>query len=65
MNIKRIFGTILTILGIVGLIYTAVLFVNSSGGNNRDVKALVIYGVLGIIFFISGIGLVKTTKDEA
>ena len=64
MNIKRIFGAILTILGIVGLIYTAVLFVNTSG-NSRDIKALVIYGILGLIFFVSGIVLVRTTKDES
>jgi uncharacterized membrane protein len=64
MNIKRIFGSILTILGIVGLIYGAVLFVNTTGGS-RDVKALLIYGALGLVFLISGIGLVKTTKDEA
>ena len=64
MNIKRIFGAVLTILGIIGLIYTAVLFVNTSGGTH-NIKALVIYGILGIIFFIAGIGLIKTTKDEA
>ncbi|MGE0638240.1 MAG: hypothetical protein AB7G44_07420 [Bacteroidia bacterium] len=64
MNLKRIFGAILTVLGIGGLIYTAVLFVNTAGGN-RDVKALIIYGVLGLLFFISGISLVRTTKDEA
>ena len=64
MNIKRIFGAILTILGIVGLIYTAIIFVNTSGGT-LAVKALIIYGVLGIIFFVAGIGLVRSTKDEA
>ena len=64
MNVKRIFGTILTILGIVGLIYTAVVFANTGGGE-RDIKALIIYGVLGIVFFVSGISLIKTTKDEA
>ena len=64
MNIKRIFGSTLTILGIAGLIYGAILFVNTSGAM-RDVRALIIYGVLGIIFLISGLGLIKTTKDEA
>ncbi len=64
MNIKRIFGSILTVLGIVGLIYTAYLFVNTSGGT-RDIKSLIIYGILGLIFFGSGISLVRTTKDEA
>ena len=64
MNLKRIFGTVLTILGIGGLIYTAVLFMNT-GGSNKDIRAIIIFGVLGIIFFASGIGLVKNTKDEA
>jgi hypothetical protein len=64
MNLKRIFGAILTILGTGGLIYAAVLFVTGTGGT-RDIKSLVIYGVLGLIFFIAGISLVRTTKDEA
>ena len=64
MNVKRIFGSLLTILGIGGLIYAAVVFTNSTGGN-RDVKSLIIFGVLGLLFFISGISLVKTTKDES
>ena len=64
MNVKRIFGVILTLLGIGGLIYTAVLFSNTSG-NNQDVKSLIVYGVLGIVFFIAGIGLVRTIKDES
>ena len=64
MNLKRIFGALLTLLGIGGLIYVAVLFVNSSGGT-RDVKALIIYSILGIVFFVAGISLVRTTKDEA
>ena len=64
MNLKRIFGAILTLLGIGGLIYAAILFVNTAGGT-RDIKALIIYGILGLLFFISGIGLVRTTKDES
>ncbi len=64
MNIKRIFGTILTPLGIGGLIYAAAVFVRTSGGS-RDVRALIIFGVLGILFFISGISLVRSTKDES
>jgi hypothetical protein len=64
MNIKRIFGALLTALGIGGLIYTAVVF-SSTSGETQDIKSLIIYGVLGIIFFISGISLVRTTKDES
>ena len=64
MNLKRIFGTILTLLGIGGLIYTAVLFAETAGAT-ADVKSLIIYGILGLIFFTSGISLVRTTKDES
>ena len=64
MNLKRIFGALLTALGIGGLIYTAVVFTDTAG-SERDIKALIIYGVLGIVFFVSGISLVRTTKDES
>jgi len=64
MNVKRIFGSILTILGIIGLIYAAYVFANT-GGQMRDVKSVIIYGILGIVFFLSGISLVRNTKDEA
>jgi uncharacterized membrane protein len=63
MNLKRIFGALLTILGIAGLIYAAIMFVNKSGEGNLN--ALIIYGIIGLIFFISGISLIRTTKDEA
>lgn len=65
MNIKRLFGGLLTTLGIAALIYTAFLFVNNSNSGNRDVKALITYGTLGLLFFIAGINLVRTTKDES
>jgi len=61
MNLKRVFGTILTILGIVGLIYAAVGFVQ----NSEAPKVLIVYGVLGIIFFFTGISLVRNTRDVA
>lgn len=64
MNVKRIFGTLLTLLGIIGLIYAAYVFASTSG-EMRDVKSLIIYGILGVIFFLSGISLIRNTKDEA
>lgn len=64
MNIKRIFGSVLTVLGIIGLIYAAYMFVNT-GGAVAEVKILAVYGILGLIFFITGISLVRATKDEA
>jgi uncharacterized membrane protein len=61
---KRIFGATLTVLGIIGLIYAAIVYVDSTreAGN---IKALVIYGMLGLLFFGAGISLVQTTKDAA
>jgi hypothetical protein len=47
---------LLTALGIGGLIYTAVIFAGTSG--ETRCKSLIIYGILGIIFFVSGISLV-------
>lgn len=61
MNVKRLFGVILTILGIGGLIYAAVIFMNGGG----QYKALAVYGILGAIFFFTGISLVRTTRDDA
>lgn len=64
MNIKRIFGSLLTVLGIIGLIVAAVLFVGEYGGSS-NFKILATYGILGLIFFISGIGLIRTTNDAS
>jgi hypothetical protein len=64
MNIKRIFGALLTILGIGGLIYAAVIFAGNTSGST-GVKSLIVFAVLGLIFFVSGIGLIRATKDES
>ena len=65
MNLKRIFGAILTLLGIGGLLYTAVLFSGAYGNTDQGIRSMIIYGVLGALFFASGIGLVRTMKDES
>lgn len=64
MNLKRVFGVILTVLGIAGLIYAAYLFMNSEG-SSRQIKALIVYGILGAVFFFTGIGLIRTTHDDS
>jgi len=64
MNVKRIFGIILTVLGIVALIYFATLFIKSTG-TAKQIKVLVVYGILGAIFFFTGISLIRTTRDDA
>jgi uncharacterized membrane protein len=61
---KRVLGIILSILGIVGLIYAGAVFMNTSGGE-RNIKSLALFGILGLIFFVSGISLVRNTNDKA
>jgi uncharacterized membrane protein len=63
MNLKRIFGGVLTTLGIIALIYGAYSFMTTKTGS--DWKSLLVCIILGIVFFSAGIGLVKGTKDEA
>lgn len=63
MNLKRIFGTVLTVLGIFGLIYDAILYVNTPSGTN-NLKALIIYSILSLIFFVAGINLILNTKEK-
>jgi uncharacterized membrane protein len=62
MNTKRTFGIILTVLGIAGLIYCAVIFMQTTG--TRQIKSLIVYGLLGCIFFFTGISLIRTTHDD-
>jgi hypothetical protein len=59
---KRGLGLLLTLLGIAGLIIAAFNFINHSGGAH-DFKVITTCITLGIIFFFSGIGLIRSTKD--
>ncbi len=58
------FGIVLTVLGIVGLIVAAVNFATSKAGD-MNVRMILIFSILGAIFFFTGIGLIKTTKDRS
>jgi len=58
---KRTFGGILTVLGIIGLIYTGIQVINHTG----NATTLIVVGLIAVLFFFSGIGLVRNTKDEA
>lgn len=60
---KRILGIVLSILGIVGLIYAGIMFMNG-GGSNKNIKSIIFSGVLGAIFFSAGISLIRNTKDR-
>ncbi|MFZ6050398.1 hypothetical protein [Halocola ammonii] len=59
MKLKSIFGALLTLLGVAGLIYSAFLFI----GNDYDWKRLLVFGIIGFIFFVSGIKLIRNLGD--
>ena len=61
---KRILGVVLSVLGIIGLIIAAVRFA-THGAGTQGIRLTLIALILGGIFFFSGIGLVKSTKDKA
>ena len=61
---KRILGIVLALLGVAGLIMAGVYFMNTGQGT-RNLKSIFLYGILGAIFFFSGIGLIRNTKDKA
>ena len=61
---KRILGIILSLMGVAGLIIAGIFFMKGGSGTTT-IKEVIIYAVLGIIFFIAGISLVGSTKDKA
>lgn len=61
---KRVLGIILSLLGVIGLIYAGVSFMNGGEGT-RNIKAIIFTSILGAIFFFSGIGLIRNTSDKA
>lgn len=66
MDLKQVFGTILTVLGIIILIVAVVGII--SGGTNimglaMGVWQATIVSVLGLIFFLTGISLIKNTSS--
>jgi hypothetical protein len=60
---KRLLGIILSILGIIGLIIAAVNFINGGSGSHHF-RAILAYGILGVLFFTAGVSLVRTTTDK-
>ena len=61
---KRLLGIILSLLGIAGLILAGVYFMKSNQGT-KSVKEILLFGILGAIFFFAGIGIVRNTNDKA
>jgi hypothetical protein len=61
---KRVLGIVLSLLGVTGLIYAGICFLNGGSGQ-KNIKLIIFSGVLGSVFFFAGIALVRNTKDKA
>ncbi|MDF2454159.1 MAG: hypothetical protein K0R51_152 [Cytophagaceae bacterium] len=61
MNIKVIFGSLLTGLGIIGLLYAGFVFTQHGVKEGRVLFTTLI---IGFIFFSAGIGLVKSSSGS-
>lgn len=48
---KRIIGIVLTVLGVIGLLYAGISFVQGKS-NSQDIKILVVSAILGLIFLV-------------
>ncbi|MCC2544931.1 hypothetical protein LJY25_00620 [Hymenobacter sp. BT175] len=64
MNQKRTFGGLLTVLGIIGIICAALVYLQVANLGITKFNAWVPF-VLGLIFFFAGINLIRTTGDRA
>jgi hypothetical protein len=60
---KRFLGIILSVLGIAGLLFAVINFINGGSGGHH-VREIIGYGVLGLVFFAAGVSLVRTTRDK-
>jgi len=59
---KRFLGIILTLLGAAGMVIGGIDFINKSA-TTHNIKAIIVFGVIGVVFFAAGIGLIRNTKD--
>ena len=61
---KRFLGILLSLLGVAGLIYAGISFMNGGEGE-RNIKVIIFTGIVGAIFFFAGIRLISNTNDKA
>ncbi|MFN6946528.1 MAG: hypothetical protein ACK4ND_16395 [Cytophagaceae bacterium] len=61
MDLRKIFGPVLTLIGSAGLIYAGFIFIDTN--MDRWISALVVF-IIASIFFSSGIGLIKESSTD-
>lgn len=63
MNIKKTLSSLILAIVIGGISYPAFLFIHATGGQFTT-KVLIVFGTLGLLFFILSIGLIRTLKEK-
>lgn len=63
MSIKKTLESLFVALLIGGISYLAFLFINATGGQFTT-KVLVVFGTVGLLFFIASIALVRISKEK-
>jgi hypothetical protein len=61
MDLRKVFGSVLTLLGIIGLVYAAYIFLDTD--MDLWVRSLVIF-IISSMFFTSGISLIKEAERK-
>ena len=61
MNLKRTFGAILILIGVIGLIYTVTGVINESSWTTPHI----VMGIIAGMFLFTGISLVSITNNTA
>jgi uncharacterized membrane protein YozB (DUF420 family) len=67
MDLKQVFGTILTLLGII-ILLVAVMAIIGGGANFMGIAMAgwqgAVVAALGLVFFLTGISLIKRTPSK-
>jgi len=60
---KRIFGFMMTVLGIIGFLLASYHITQVPTRTNHPVLSFTVYCILGLVFFFAGIGMMRSTRD--
>ena len=60
---KRLFGALMSLLGVACLVLAIYYFIERSAGNNHPILSFAMFGIPGILFFFAGVGMIRSTRD--
>lgn len=60
---KHLMGVVLTVIGAFGLLLSSFYLIHGKSSGDVSLAPVIIYGILGVLFFFAGIGLIRNSKD--